>query len=61
MFSGCTVSPVCPRVGFHHHPRCGECGSVDFTNSACLTCRTLRVLARQRDAAAWEQVQREGA
>lgn len=56
---GCTASPVCPRVDFHSHPVCRECGSVDFSNLACLTCRTLRVLVRQRDVAAWQQVQRE--
>lgn len=54
----CTASPICPRADFHHHPVC-HCGSVDFSDPGCETCRTLRVIVRQRDAAAWDQVNRE--
>lgn len=50
---GC-VFLTCPFSGDHSHPVCDECGTVNYANPRCQTCRTLRPAYDARIAQGWE-------
>ena len=53
--------PICTRMDRHAHPICSECGTVNYENAACLTCRTMEPVYRNGLITIWRDAQREGA